>query len=35
MLSYGLGDAGTGLANAQFGFYLFPSLLVRRAYLHG
>ena len=24
MLSYGLGDAGTGLANAQFGFYLFP-----------
>ena len=24
MFSYGLGDAGTGLANAQFGFYLFP-----------
>jgi len=24
MLSYGLGDAWTGLANAQFGFYLFP-----------
>ncbi len=24
MLSYGLGDSGTGLASAQFGFYLFP-----------
>ncbi|MDP6322263.1 MAG: MFS transporter, partial [Prochlorococcaceae cyanobacterium ETNP14_MAG_5] len=24
MLSYGLGDAGTGLAATQLGFYLFP-----------
>ena len=24
MLSYGMGDSGTGLASAQFGFYLFP-----------
>ena len=24
MLAYGLGDAGTGLAATQLGFYLFP-----------
>ena len=24
MISYGLGDAGTGLAATQLGFYLFP-----------
>ena len=24
MVSYGLGDAGTGLAATQLGFYLFP-----------
>ena len=30
MLAYGLGDAGTGLAATQLGFYLFPFFHLRR-----